>query len=121
LTDFGRARHLSLREIPYCEAARIYEAMAAHPFPLDAKTFAEVTSPEYMVFGRKGAGGPQIAEVNRMLSRQREAIAADRAWTQSRRAQLSHADARLDAAVEAIANGTAASIPTIPSNPETTR
>ncbi|MDM0072439.1 lyase family protein [Variovorax sp. J31P207] len=120
LTDFGRARHLSLREIPYCEAARIYEAMASHPFPLDAKTFAEVASPEYMVFGRKGAGGPQIAEVNRMLSGQRETIAADRAWTQSRRAQLSHADARLDAAVEAIANGAAASIPTIPSNPETT-
>jgi len=64
LTDFGRSRNLSLREIPYREAARIYESMASHAFPLDAKAFAEVSSPEYMVFGRKGAGGPQIAEAD---------------------------------------------------------
>ncbi|MDM0001886.1 lyase family protein [Variovorax sp. J22P240] len=120
LTDFGRSRRLSLREIPYREAARIYEAMASHAFPLDAKAFAEVSSPEYMVFGRKGAGGPQIAEVGRMLARQREAIAADLAWTQSRRAHLSLAETQLDAAVTAIASRSTASFSTIPSNPETT-
>ena len=120
LTDFGRARKLSLREIPYREAVRIYESMASEAFPLDAKAFAEVSSPEYMVFGRQGAGGPQIAEVNRMLAQQREAVAADLAWTQSRRAHLSAATAQLDAAVAAIANGATASSTTTPSNPETT-
>ncbi|MDM0107691.1 argininosuccinate lyase [Variovorax sp. J22R24] len=120
LTDFGRSRRLSLREIPYREAARIYESMASQPFPLDAKAFAEVSGPEYMVFGRQGAGGPQIAEVDRMLARQREAVAADLAWTQSCRSRLSLAEAQLDAAVAVIANGTTASLTTIPSNPETT-
>ena len=94
--------------------------MASHAFPLDATAFAEVSSPEYMVFGRKGAGGPQIAEVDRMLARQREAIAADLAWTQSRRAHLSLAETQLDAAVTAIASRTTASFTTLPSNPETT-
>jgi argininosuccinate lyase len=120
LTDFGRARKLSLREIPYREAVRIYESMASEAFPLDAKAFAEVSSPEYMVFGRKGIGGPQIAEVNRMLARQKEEVAADLAWTQSRRAHLSAATAQLDAAVAAVANGATAASTTIPSNPETT-
>lgn len=120
LTDFGRSRRLSLREIPYFEAVRIYESMASQAFPLDAKAFAEVSSPEYMVFGRKGIGGPQVAEVNRMLARQREAVADDLAWSQSRRAHLSTAAARLDAAVAAIANGATASSPSLPSNPETT-
>jgi len=120
LTDFGRSRHLSLREIPYREAARLYESMASDAFPLDAKAFAEVSSPEYMVFGRKGAGGPQIAEVDRMLARQREAIAADLAWTQSRRTHLSLAETQLDAAVTAIAGRATASFTPLPSNPETT-
>jgi argininosuccinate lyase len=120
LTDFGRARQLSLREIPYREAARIYESMASHAFPLDAKEFAEVSSPEYMVFGRKGAGGPQIAEVDRLLARQRESVVADLAWARSCRAHLSLAEAQLDAAVAAIAGRGTASSTTISLNPETT-
>ncbi|MBB3182079.1 lyase family protein [Variovorax sp. Sphag1AA] len=119
LTDYGRSRHLALRDIPYREAARIYEAMASQAFPLDAQAFSEVTSPEYMVFGRRGAGGPQIAEVDRMLARQREELATDLSWTHSRRAHLSLAEAQLDAAVAAIADGATASFPIV-SNPETT-
>jgi argininosuccinate lyase len=103
LTDYGRSQKLSMREIPYREAARIYETMASHPFPLDEKTFAEVSSPEYMVFGRQGIGGPQIAEVDRMLARQYADAAGELAWTQERRASLARADAQLDAAVTAIA------------------
>lgn len=120
LTDFGRSQKLSMREIPYREAARIYQSMASHAFPLDEREFAEVSSPEYLVFGRKGIGGPQIAEVDRMLARQREDLAADLAWTHARRIDLSHADAQLDAAVAAIAGDGRVSSPTTPSNSETT-
>ncbi|WP_177142916.1 argininosuccinate lyase [Variovorax sp. YR216] len=120
LTDYGRSRHLGLREIPYAEAARIYETAASQAFPLDAQAFAEVTSPEYMVFGRKGKGGPQIAEVERMLARQREELAVDLAWTQSRRAHLALAETQLDSAVAAIADRASASSTTTASNPETT-
>jgi len=55
-----------------------------------------------------------------MLARQREQLAADLAWTQSRRAHLSLAETQLDAAVAAIADRTSASSTTTASNPETT-
>ncbi|MGZ5772956.1 lyase family protein [Ramlibacter sp.] len=103
VTDFGRAQGLTLRDIPYREAARIYEAMTGQALPLDAAAFAEAVSPEHMVFGRKGLGGPQPAEVERMLGAQRAALAADLAWTHDRRDALARAETLLHAAVRAIA------------------
>src|SRR5262245_45147435 len=80
LTDHGRGKGLKLHEIPYAEAALIYEADVRQPFPLGEKDFREVISAEYMVFGRRGAGGPQLAEVNRMLSEGGASVARDRTW-----------------------------------------
>ncbi len=80
LTDYGRGRGLRLQEIPYAEAARIYEAQTKQAFPLSQADFAEVISAEYMVYGRKGIGGPQLAEVSRMLSAERGRVAAEFAW-----------------------------------------
>ena len=105
VTDFGRAQGLTLRDFPYGEAARIYESMTGQPLPLDAAAFAEAVSPEHMVFGRKGLGGPQRAEVDRMSAAQRAALAADLAWVRQRRDALAGAEAQLDAAVRAIAAG----------------
>ena len=102
LTDYGRGRGLALHDIPYAEAARIYEAQTAQAFPLSAADFAEVISPEYMVFGRKGIGGPQLAEVNRMLSNEREAVAAERAWLEARHGHLARAEAQLSQAFAAL-------------------
>jgi argininosuccinate lyase len=104
LTDFGRSNRLSLRDIPYREAARIYESMTAQPLPLDAPALAQVLSPEFMVFGRKGLGGPQLAEAGRMLSTQQQAVAADAQWAQARRRDLAQAQAGLRAAVTALAS-----------------
>ncbi|VTU40240.1 lyase family protein [Variovorax sp. PBL-E5] len=120
LTDFGRARKLAMREIPYREAARIYEAMSSQTFPLDESDFAEVSSPEYMVFGRKGAGGPQIAAVEHMLACHHADLETDRAWTQARRARLSDADMQLDAAITEIAANGMTSSTTFHSTFETT-
>ena len=92
-----------MREIPYREAARIYQTIADQPLPLSEREFAEVSSPEYMVFGRVGVGGPQLAEVDRMLAGQGELLAADKAWTDARIAELSQAEAMLDAAAAAVA------------------
>jgi argininosuccinate lyase len=103
LTNFGRSRKLELRQIPYRDVTRIYEAIASHRFPLDEAAFAEISSPEYMVFGRKGIGGPQIEEIDRMLSRQHEDVAVGQAWIGRRRADLCQADAALDAAVSKVA------------------
>src|SRR5690606_10826972 len=93
LTDYGRGKGLRIHEIPYAEAARLYREEAKQDFPLDAAAFAEVISAEYMVFSRKGTGGPQVAEVNRMLAAEREIVAAEKAWLAARSAALTQADA----------------------------
>jgi len=62
----------------------------------------EAISAEYMVFGRRGIGGPQIAEVNRMLADAQAHVAADRNWLTERRAALRRAAAELETAFSAL-------------------
>lgn len=68
LTDYGRGKGLKIHEIPYSEAQRIYEEQAKDKLPLTEAGFREVISAEYMVFGRKGLGGPQTSEAKRMFT-----------------------------------------------------
>jgi argininosuccinate lyase len=96
LTDYGRGKGIRIAEIPYAEAARVYEAQTRQPFPLSEADFAEVISAEYMVFGRKGRGGPQLAEAARMLADGRRAAAAGREWLKSRGDALARAEAALE-------------------------
>ena len=78
LTDYGRSHALTLHAIPYAEAARIYADENKTPLPLDEKAYRQIISAEYMVYGRRGLGGPQVAEVERMLADERAKAAADR-------------------------------------------
>jgi argininosuccinate lyase len=103
LTDYGRGRGLRLQEIPYAEAARLYGAQTKEAFPLSETDFSEVISAEYMVFGRKGIGGPQPAEVKRMLSGERDNVAAERAWLKMRSDHLARAEATLEQAFASLA------------------
>jgi argininosuccinate lyase len=96
LTDFGRGQGLTLHEIPYAEAARIYAAENKQPLPLDEAAFREIISAEYMVYGRQGRGGPQPQEVARMLADERAKVAADRAWFTQAGARVAAAEAALD-------------------------
>jgi argininosuccinate lyase len=105
LTDYGRGKGLKLHEIPHAEAARIYEADAGQPFPLSEEDLARVISAEYMVFGRRGTGGPQLAEVKRMLAQARAAVAASRKWLERADQGVAHAAQMLDRAFTALAAG----------------
>ena len=102
LTDYGRSRELKLDEIPYQEAARLYREQSGDDFPLNEADFARVVSAEYMVFGRKGLGGPQLAEVARMLSEHDETLRSERGWLEERAAALARADAMLEQAFGAL-------------------
>lgn len=95
LTDYGRGRGIRLDEIPYAEAARLYAEQTGDTLPLSEAQFAEVISAEYMVFGRTGTGGPQLAEVDRMLAAERERVAAEHAWVKARGDDLARAEAKL--------------------------
>jgi argininosuccinate lyase len=102
LTDYGRGKGLQLEDIPYSEAARIYTGETQQPFPLTVTEFGEAISAEYMVFGRTGAGGPQLAEMKRMLAAERDKVEAERAWLTARGDDLARAEAGLEQAFAAL-------------------
>ena len=78
LTDYGRGKGLKIHEIAYSEAQRIYEEQAKDKLPLTEAEFREVISAEYMVFGRKGLGGPQVEETRRTIGNVKCGLDVDR-------------------------------------------
>jgi argininosuccinate lyase len=105
LTDHGRGLGLKLREIPYSEAVRIYEVDAKQDFPLSEAEFRETIDAEHMVYGMKGVGGPQIAEVDRMLSDEQGKLNAGSDWLQTRNDHLAAAETSLSKSVATLAAG----------------
>jgi len=105
LTDHGRSRGLRLHEIEYADAQRIYREQTGTPLPLDEAKFRETISPEYMVFGRRGRGGPQLDEVQRMQDEQAVSVAATRRWLDETRSRLAQASRMRTAAFSSIAAG----------------
>jgi argininosuccinate lyase len=103
LTDYGRSKGLKLHEIPYAEAARIYEEQAQAKLPLTESGFREVISAEYMVFGRRGTGGPQVDEVRRMLRAAGETAKAGSSSLMDRTAELTRSQGTLREAFAALA------------------
>jgi argininosuccinate lyase len=104
LVTYGRDHKLRPAQIPFAEAQRIY-AEAGKKFdlkdarlPLTEARFRASLSAEGMVNSSQGLGGPQPAEVRRMLEAETRHVAADKEWAAQQRAKLRSAAARLDAA-----------------------
>ncbi len=103
LVNFGRGHHLRASEIPYAEAQRIYAGIATSAkvdtkLPLSEAQFRRSLTAENMVAASKGLGGPQPAEVARMLASAKEKLGADKAWLDATRAKLAAASQKLDQA-----------------------
>ena len=101
LVTQGRANLLRPAEIPYVQAQRLYAETAAAfglpvPLPLTEPEFRRALSAEGMVRASQGLGGPQPAEVARMLISQREGLAADRNWVTAARDRLGQAAVKRD-------------------------
>jgi len=99
LTDYGRQRRMRPLEISYADAASVYGA----PLPLSELQFAEALDPRQIVASRRGRGGPQPDEIQRMLVEARDALDAHQRWLSERQNALAQASATLDAAFGALA------------------
>ena len=104
LVTWGRAQDAVPLSVPYDEAQRIYlqaerdtqQPMA--PLPLDEARFKAVLGARNMVDSAKGIGGPQPAELARMLAGAKASLASDRSWLKDRHDDQAKADTALDAA-----------------------
>ena len=96
LTTYGREHGKTPTDLSYQEVERIYREVAGKDFPLNSSQLTQALDPEYVVFNRKGIGGPQPAESNRMIGEHRQIIAAHKSWIQDQRDRLERAEASLD-------------------------
>lgn len=80
LTDFGRANRRSPDSLSDEELRTIYQETTGSRLPVPMDTLRRAMDPVAMLAARKGSGGPQAAQVRRMLGRHRESLTADREW-----------------------------------------
>ncbi|KIY42137.1 L-aspartate [Pseudomonas sp. 10-1B] len=92
------------KTFPFAQAQKLFTQAAdkykwtASSLPLNESAFRAALSPTNMVKTRVGTGGPQPAEVQRMLAEARKTLQADIEWDKARRQHLADAEAGLDQA-----------------------
>jgi argininosuccinate lyase len=106
LVNYGRKKKLRPSELPYAAAEEIYadaarsQGVTDAKLPLSEQEFRRALTAENMVASSRGTGGPQPAEVTRMLAHGEGQLAADRRWLEGAQANISKASVALDAAFQ---------------------
>ena len=104
IVTVARANGFKPKDFPYARAVELYTQaittfkLADSKLPLSEAEFRQLLSPEHMVKTRLGIGGPQPAEVTRMLARAQANLSADKGWMLRTRQNLKDADVKLDKA-----------------------
>jgi argininosuccinate lyase len=111
LVTFGRTNGLRPTGITYQVAQDLFAKAAEHfglketKLPISEADFRRSLTAENMVRASLGLGGPQPAEVRRMMDAQRKTLTDDKAAVAARKAKLVAASATLDATFEKIRKG----------------
>jgi len=101
VVDFAKANNIKPLDFPYAEAKRIYAGAVkdsghAGELPMGEAEFRSTLDPVAIVRHRATVGGPQPAEMERMLKASRQALAQQDQWIREKRARIASSLARLD-------------------------
>ena len=106
IVTHASAHSLGPKDFPYEVAVKLFAEVATQyrlkqtQLPLSEPQFRAALSPRAMVDNRVGTGGPQSAEVERMLAEAKRKLAADESWVKDSRRKIGDARVKLDAAFE---------------------
>ncbi len=101
IVTYARANNIKPLDFPYAEAQRIYAETVkgtdhVQTLPLSEEVFRATLDPVAIIKNRKTAGGPQPAEMERMVKAAREKLAAQESWVSDRRGAIDAGLKKLD-------------------------
>lgn len=101
VVDYAKEHDIRPLDFPYAQARRIYTQAVqgtnyAPELPMSEAEFRGTLDPVAIVRSRATSGGPQPAEMQRMLAEARARIARQQAWVAERRGFIDASLARLD-------------------------
>ena len=101
VVDFAKQKDIKPLDFPYAEAKRIYAEMVkgseyAGELPMSESEFKSTLDPVAIIKNRASVGGPQPAEMARMLKLANQSLAVQGDWIKARRAKISASLAKLD-------------------------
>jgi len=101
LVEYAKAHDIRPSAFPYAEARRIYaesvrDYSSNTDFPMSETEFRAALDPVAIVNHRVTRGGPQPAEMARMLKEADQRLAQQDAWIQATRGAIDASLARLD-------------------------
>jgi argininosuccinate lyase len=101
VVEFARQKDIKPLDFPYADAQRIYtQTVAGTPYagdlPMNEGEFRSTLNPVAIVNNRATTGGPQPAEMARMLNEANRRVADQDKWIKDHRARISSSLARLD-------------------------
>lgn len=111
IVDYAKAHDIRPTEFPYAEGRRIYAealremGLPADELPMSEAEFRASLNPVAIVRNRATAGGPQPAEMDRMLRAARQRLETQARWIAGERKRIDTALAGLDRDFERVLAG----------------
>lgn len=98
LAAYGRANGKRPRELTFAEVREVYRGVSGQELPLTPEKVRDAMSAENFVRTRRGTGGPQPEEMNRMLEQHRERNYRLKEWVKAERERIAFSDTKLEEA-----------------------
>lgn len=102
IVTYARAHDITPRDFTYEDAKAIYAKVSVsdpnlpRSFPMTEEEWEHAKDPASIVRNRKVKGGPQPAELDKMIQMAKEELSDNRAWTEETEKKLASAEQKLN-------------------------